>query len=67
VVEDFVTRQLAALLPAPVDVLVDACDQVRAKAALAAWACSQARPLVCVGAAGGKRRPRPWRWTTWPR
>jgi tRNA A37 threonylcarbamoyladenosine dehydratase len=44
-----------ALLPAPVDVVVDACDQVRAKAALAAWALREGVPLVCVGAAGGKR------------
>jgi len=45
------------LLSAPVDGLVDACDQVRAKAELAAWARAQSRPFVCVGAAGGKRRP----------
>jgi tRNA threonylcarbamoyladenosine dehydratase len=44
-----------ALLTAPVDVLVDACDQVRAKSALAAWALAGGVPLVCVGAAGGKR------------
>lgn len=45
-----------ALLPQPVDVLVDACDQVRAKSTLAAWALRQGVPLVCVGAAGGKRQ-----------
>lgn len=44
------------ILPRPVDVLVDACDQVRAKAALAAWALREGVPLVCVGAAGGKRQ-----------
>ena len=56
VVEDFVTADnWPALLPAPVDVLIDACDQVRAKAALAAWSLAQHVPLVCVGAAGGKR------------
>ncbi len=44
-----------ALLPYPVQVLVDACDQVRAKAALAAWGLRQCVPVVCVGAAGGKR------------
>jgi tRNA threonylcarbamoyladenosine dehydratase len=43
------------LLPRPVDALVDACDQVRAKAALAAWGLAQRVPTVCVGAAGGKR------------
>ena len=35
--------------------VVDACDDVRAKAAIAAWALGTAAPLVCVGAAGGKR------------
>lgn len=55
-VEDFVTPEnWPALLPEPVDVLVDACDQVRAKAALAVWAQAARVPLVCVGAAGGKR------------
>lgn len=56
-VDDFVQPEnWPALLPAPVDVLIDACDQVKAKAALAAWALQQRVPLVCVGAAGGKRR-----------
>jgi tRNA A37 threonylcarbamoyladenosine dehydratase len=55
-VEDFAAAEnWPALLPAPVDVVVDACDQVRAKAALAAWALREGVPLVCVGAAGGKR------------
>jgi tRNA A37 threonylcarbamoyladenosine dehydratase len=55
-VEDFVSPDnWPALLPAPVDVLVDACDQVRAKAALAAWGRREAVTVVCVGAAGGKR------------
>jgi tRNA A37 threonylcarbamoyladenosine dehydratase len=44
-----------ALLPAPVDGLIDACDQVRAKAVLAAWAVQASLPMVCCGAAGGKR------------
>ena len=44
-----------ALLPYPVDALIDACDQVRAKAALAAWALQARVPFVSVGAAGGKR------------
>jgi hypothetical protein len=56
-VEDFVSAaNWPALLPTPVDVLVDACDQVQAKAALAAWSLREGRPLVCVGAAGGKRQ-----------
>ena len=44
-----------ALLPQPVDMLIDACDQMRAKVALAAWSLAQRVPLVSVGAAGGKR------------
>jgi len=45
-----------ALLPAGIDVLVDACDQSAAKLALAAWALATGTPAVCVGAAGGKQR-----------
>ena len=57
-VEEFVDEaNWPGLLPAPVDVVVDACDQVRAKAAIAAWALAQRVPLVTVGAAGGKRAP----------
>ncbi len=55
-VEDFVQPDnWPALLPEPVDVLIDACDQVRAKTALAAWGLQTGVPVVCVGAAGGKR------------
>ena len=39
------------------DALIDACDQVRAKAALAAWYLQLGVAAVCVGAAGGKRQP----------
>jgi tRNA A37 threonylcarbamoyladenosine dehydratase len=35
--------------------VIDACDQVRAKTTLAAWAATHAVPFVTVGAAGGKR------------
>ncbi|HEY5323316.1 MAG TPA: ThiF family adenylyltransferase, partial [Caldimonas sp.] len=45
------------LLPEAVDAVVDACDQGRAKAAIAAWALAAGVPLVTVGAAGGKRSP----------
>lgn len=45
------------LLPRRVDVLIDACDQVRAKLLLCDWARRAGVPLVCVGAAGGKRQP----------
>ncbi len=55
-VEEFVSPDnWPALLGAPVDVLIDACDQVRAKATLAAWGLQAGVPVVCVGAAGGKR------------
>jgi tRNA threonylcarbamoyladenosine dehydratase len=57
VVDDFVTPEnWPALMPADTTLhaLVDACDQVRAKAALATWALKAHVPLVCVGAAGGK-------------
>lgn len=37
--------------------LIDACDQVRAKTALAAWAGQCKLSFVTVGAAGGKRLP----------
>ncbi|MBL8332838.1 MAG: tRNA threonylcarbamoyladenosine dehydratase [Rubrivivax sp.] len=45
-----------ALLTRPVDLLIDACDQSSAKLALAQWALESGTPLVCVGAAGGKRQ-----------
>jgi tRNA threonylcarbamoyladenosine dehydratase len=44
-----------ALLPGPVDTLIDACDQVSAKLALAHWALHEKVPLLTVGAAGGKK------------
>lgn len=57
-VDDFVTPQnWPALLPGPVDVVIDACDQVQAKLAMAQWAMETRTPLVMAGAAGGKRKP----------
>ena len=45
-----------AMLPAPVDAVIDACDQVRAKAVMAAWATRHKDVVfITVGAAGGKR------------
>jgi tRNA A37 threonylcarbamoyladenosine dehydratase len=44
-----------ALLPAEVQGVIDACDDVRAKQALARWSLATGTPLVSVGAAGGKR------------
>ncbi len=45
------------LLPGPLDIVVDACDQGRAKLMLARWAAQSGVPLVTVGAAGGKTQP----------
>ena len=44
-----------ALLPAPADAVIDACDHVRAKTAMAAWARAERVHFITVGAAGGKR------------
>jgi tRNA threonylcarbamoyladenosine dehydratase len=56
VVEEFVDAgNWPALLPLAVDAVIDACDQVRAKAAMASWALAGGRAFVAVGAAGGKR------------
>ncbi len=57
-VEEFATvENWPALLPVPVDVVIDACDQTRVKQALARWAVVTGHALVTVGAAGGKSRP----------
>jgi tRNA A37 threonylcarbamoyladenosine dehydratase len=57
-IEDFVAEDnWPALLTHEIDGLIDACDQVRAKAVLAAWARERRLPFVSVGAAGGKRLP----------
>ena len=55
-IEEFVDADnWPALLPAQVDAVIDACDQVPAKTAMAAWAMQNATIFVAVGAAGGKR------------
>jgi tRNA threonylcarbamoyladenosine dehydratase len=43
------------LLPQGIDAFIDACDNVRAKSAMAAWARANRALFVSVGAAGGKR------------
>ena len=54
-VEAFVdTHNWPALLSADVDGVIDACDQVRAKLAIASWLLAGRRFGVSVGAAGGK-------------
>jgi tRNA A37 threonylcarbamoyladenosine dehydratase len=59
IVEEFVDEHNwpGLLQDGQVDGLIDACDQVRAKACLAAWALQTGVPFVGVGAAGGKREP----------
>ena len=59
VVEEFVEPDNwpALIGDAELDGLIDCCDQVRAKAVLAAWARARRLPFVTVGAAGGKREP----------
>jgi tRNA A37 threonylcarbamoyladenosine dehydratase len=55
-VEEFVdASNWPALLTRRADAVIDACDDVRAKAVLAAWARQTGTPLLTVGAAGGKR------------
>jgi len=58
-VEEFVDESnWPGLLTQPVDAVIDACDQVRAKTAIAAWALrTRFGALIAAGAAGGKRQP----------
>jgi tRNA threonylcarbamoyladenosine dehydratase len=55
-IEDFVEPDnWPQLLPAGVGAVIDACDQVKAKVAMAAWALQTGTLFVTAGAAGGKR------------
>jgi tRNA A37 threonylcarbamoyladenosine dehydratase len=55
-VEEFVAPDnWPALLPAGVDAVIDACDAVPAKTAMAAWARATKALFISCGAAGGKR------------
>jgi tRNA A37 threonylcarbamoyladenosine dehydratase len=56
-IDDFVTvDNWPAILPAGVDAVIDACDEVKVKTAMAAWARRRDNGLfISVGAAGGKR------------
>ncbi|MDP4299501.1 tRNA threonylcarbamoyladenosine dehydratase [Leptothrix discophora] len=45
------------LLRGAVDIVIDACDQGRAKLLLARWSRDAGVPMVTVGAAGGKTQP----------
>jgi len=56
-IEEFVDADnWPGLLPIEVDAVIDACDQSKAKLALAAWARRTRTAFVTCGAAGGKRR-----------
>ena len=62
-VDDFIDADNAGrLVPADAAVIVDACDQVRAKAALAALARDRGLAIVTCGSAGGRRDPLALRW-----
>ena len=55
-IEEFVEAEnWPQLLPQGVDAVIDACDQVKAKVAMAAWALDTRAMFIAVGAAGGKR------------
>jgi len=55
-VEEFVEPDnWPALLPPGVDAVIDACDEVKAKTAMAAWARRHKALFIACGAAGGKR------------
>lgn len=54
-VEEFVAADnWPALCPKHADAVIDACDQVAAKTAMAAWARASDQCFITVGAAGGK-------------
>jgi tRNA A37 threonylcarbamoyladenosine dehydratase len=58
VIDDFVmTDNWPAILPQGVDAVIDCCDNVRAKIAMASWAIRSKCTFVTVGAAGGKHLP----------
>ena len=56
-IEEFVVPDnWPGILPDSVDAVIDACDQVKAKTAMAAWARRSDAHFITVGAAGGKRQ-----------
>nr|WP_235510696.1 tRNA threonylcarbamoyladenosine dehydratase [Acidovorax sp. Root70] len=55
-VEEFVEPgNWPGLLQMPIDALIDACDQIKAKTAMSVWAKTLGVLHIAVGAAGGKR------------
>lgn len=47
---------VSATTVSPLSAVLDACDQMRAKVTMAAWARAEGMPFLSVGAAGGKRQ-----------
>ncbi len=60
IIDEFVQPEnwldMVQTIPQPIDFLIDACDQFKAKMALACWCLEKNVSTVCVGAAGGKKR-----------
>ena len=55
-IDDFVSPDnWSRLVPPDADAVIDACDQVLAKTAMAQWAIETGTVFITVGAAGGKR------------
>lgn len=55
-IDEFVTPEnWPSVLPCLPDAVIDACDQVKAKVAMAQWALINPVGFITVGAAGGKR------------
>jgi tRNA threonylcarbamoyladenosine dehydratase len=55
-VDEFVSPEnWPMILNAKVDAVIDACDQIKAKTAMAAWAMHTKTLFITIGAAGGKR------------
>ncbi|HUR87717.1 MAG TPA: tRNA threonylcarbamoyladenosine dehydratase [Ramlibacter sp.] len=55
-IDDFATPDnWPAILPAGVTAVIDACDEVKTKVAIAAWALRTKTLFIACGAAGGKR------------
>ena len=55
-IDEFVTPEnWPTILNTQVDAVIDACDQIKAKTAMAAWAMDRKTVFITVGAAGGKR------------
>ena len=57
-IEDFVTEDnLPVLFRRPFDFVIDAIDQMRVKAAMAAYFVRQGQPFILSGGAGGQKNP----------